>query len=101
MTKTELQAGNRNSLSGFLAHTGAMLLTLYALMINNITVATNDYTSIVIQAIACSCVAILLVVVAWRRVPTVGRATAVPFVLANLWTLLDAGGRRLPALLGW
>ena len=98
---TELQTGNRYSLSGLLAHTGALLLTLYAFMINNITVATNNYTSIVIQAVACSSVAILLVVVAWRRIPPAGRATAAVFVLANFWTLFDAGGRRLPAVLGW
>ncbi|MCP5021462.1 MAG: hypothetical protein GY930_06770 [bacterium] len=78
-----------------------MLLTLYALVLNNITVSTGNYTSIVIQAIACSFIAILLVVVAWRRIPPVGRATAVLFVLVNLWTLLDAGGLRLPAVLGW
>ena len=98
---TELQTGNRFSLPGFLAHTGALLLTLYAFGINNISVATNNFTSIVIQAVACSSVAILLVVVAWRRIPPVGRATAALFVLANLWTLFDAGVRRLPAVLGW
>ena len=95
------QARRVGSPVGFLAYTGALLLTIYAVAINNITFATRDYTSIVFQAIACASIAIFLVVVAWRRIPPTGRTIAAVFVFANLWTLLDAGVRRLPAVLGW
>ncbi len=101
VTKTDLETRRHHSPSGFLAYVGALLLTIYAFAINSITFATNDYTSIVVQAVACAAVAIVLVVVAWRRIPPAGRAIATLLVLANLWTLVDAGGRRLPSLLGW
>ena len=101
MTETELEMRRSHSLSGFLAYVGALLLTVYAFAINSMTFATNDYTIIVFQAVACAAVAILLVVAAWRRIPPAGRAIAAVLVLANLWTLVDAGGRRLPSVLGW
>lgn len=78
-----------------------LLMSLYSLAINNITFATNDYRSIVIQAVAVAAGALLATILIWRRVPVAGRAMLVLCGLANLWTLVDAGGRRLPAVMGW
>ena len=81
-----------------LAYVLALLMTLYAFAINVITFATNDYRSIVLQAVGLAGLAVLLVFVIWRRVPAAARIMLVLCVLANLFTLFDAGGRRLPEL---
>jgi len=77
------------------------ILTLYAFTINAVTFATNDYRSVVLQAVGVAGVAVALVFVVWRRVQAVGRVTLGLCVLANLLTLFDAAGRRLPAVMGW
>ena len=77
------------------------ILTAYALFANNITLATNDYRSVILQAVASSSAALLASVLIWRRVPTMGRAVLLMCTLANLWTLVDAGGRRLLQLVEW
>lgn len=75
--------------------------TLWALFVNNVTLAGNAYTSVVIQAVVCAASAIVLVVLAWKWMPTYGRVIGAVLVALNVWTLVDAGGRRLPAVLGW
>ena len=100
MTDPGDKSGARQSLWSALALV-AVLMTLYALAINNITFASDDYTSIVMQAVAVAGLAQIVVVAIWRRVPRAVRAMLALCVLANLWTLVDAGGRRLPAVMGW
>ena len=75
-------------------------ITLYSLAINNITFATDDYRWIVIQAVAGSAGALLVSALLWRRVPMGGRVVLGLCVAASFWTLVDAGGRRLPAVMG-
>jgi hypothetical protein len=94
-------AARRTSPWAALVYVLVLLLTLYAFAINVITFATNDYGSIVLQAVGLAGLAVLLACVIWRRVPAGARAMLVLCVLANLWTLFDAGGRRLPAVMGW
>jgi hypothetical protein len=81
----------------------AGVLAVWAALVNNITFATNDYFWIVVQAITCAGLSNLIVALAfrWRRAGTVGRVFAIVLLAVNGWTLLDAGGRRLPAILGW
>jgi len=83
------------------AYALALLMTVYSLAVNNITFATNDYRSIVIQAVASAGGALVTTFVIWHRVAVTARVMLVLCALANLWTLVDAGGRRLPAVLGW
>ncbi len=84
-----------------LGYTLVLLMTLYAFAINMITFANNDYRSIVMQVIGIAALASVLSVVIWRRVPTVGRIMLALCFLIDLWTLIDAAGRRLPAVMGW
>jgi hypothetical protein len=76
-------------------------MTLYAFTINIVTFATNDHRAIVLQAVGGAAMASALGVGIWRRVPGAGRVMLALCFLANLWTLFDAGGRRLPAVMGW
>ena len=78
-----------------------MLMTLYGFAINSVTIANNDYKAIVLQAVGCSGLGILLVFVIWRRVAITVRFIVVLCGLVNLWTLFDAGVRRLPAVMEW
>jgi uncharacterized membrane protein YdcZ (DUF606 family) len=94
----ETQPKNRLAYFGYLA---AFFLTLYGLLLNNVTFATNDYTAIVVQALAASIVASLLFVICWLRMPTSRRVVSVFLLLANAWTIMDAGFRRLPYCLDW
>ena len=64
-------------------------------------VARFASTQLVVQAIVCSVVALVLISIGWNRMPVFARVIAMDIVLAAGWTLLDAGGRRLPAILGW
>ncbi len=91
----------RQDLRGPLCFHTALLLTLWALLVNNICLASSDYSSVVVQAIMCSVVALVLISIGWNRMPVFARVIAMDIVLAAGWTLLDAGGRRLPAILGW
>ena len=77
------------------------VMTLYALVANNITIANSDYRSVVLQAVGIACLAFVITASIWRRTPVVGRLALALCVLANLATLLDAGGRRLPSVMGW
>ncbi len=79
----------------------ALLLTIYAVIANCTTLASGDYIGAVSLAIVFAGIAILLSCAAWRQLPQAGRAITVFVVLVNAWVLLDAGGRRLPAILGW
>ena len=81
----------------------AGVLAFWAVIVNNITFATNDYFWIIIQAIACAGLSDLILAVSfrWRRAGTGGRIFVAILLALNAWTLLDAGGRRLPANLGW
>ena len=78
----------------------AFLMTLWAAMLNTVTFATNDYTRIGLEAIACAAGATVLLVLAWPRMGWPGRLGVGLLAAINVWTLLDAGGRRLPAILG-
>lgn len=84
-----------------LGFTAACILTLWALVLNHVTVARNDYTWIVIQSVGCAALAVALVALSWNGMPVVGRVIGALLLAANLWTLVDAGGRGLPAVLGW
>jgi hypothetical protein len=86
------------SLLTFLA---AITLGLVATFLNNVTFATNDYTSIVLQAFAYASLALVLTALSWRRSSFTRRIVLLLFALGDLHTLMDAGGRRLPAILHW
>lgn len=104
MARMESAAQNPSRPKNRLAYFGyltALFLTLYGLFFNNVTFATNDYTAIVIQALAASIIASLLLVFCWLRMPTPGRVVSVFLLLANVQTIMDAGFRRLPHCLGW
>ena len=45
--------------------------------------------------------ALLLIGAGWRAMSVPLRVFSVVFGVAASWTLLDAGARRLPAVLGW
>lgn len=83
------------------AYVLVLLMTLYAFAINAITFATNDYRLIVLQAVGIAGLALLLLSVIWRRVPAAACVLLILCALANLFTLFDAGGRRLHAVMGW
>lgn len=70
----------------FLGYLAAFFLTLYGLFLNNVTLATNDYTVIVIQAFVISIVAPILLLICWLRMPTPGRIVSAFLLLANIWT---------------
>jgi hypothetical protein len=78
-----------------------VVLTLWALVVNNISLASGNYTWVVIQAVCCSVGALALIAIGWRRFPLFARVIAGPMILACGWTVLDAGLRRLPSILGW
>jgi len=71
----------------------AGLLTLWAVALNNVTLPYGSYGAAVSIAIGCAAVALLLMALAWRRMPNYGRAIAALAVMLNLWTLLVAGDR--------
>ncbi len=101
MTQPESKACTPRAALVALAYALVLLMTLYALAINNVSFATNDYLSIVIQAVAVAAGALVVTILIWHRVAAVGRVMLALCSLANFWTLVDAGGRRLPALIGW
>lgn len=68
-------------------------LTAYALFMNTITLASNDYRSVVIQACIGAFLALVLAAVGWRRSSRLARLTAVPAVVVAAVTLADAGSR--------
>ncbi len=76
----------------------ALAFTLLSLFLNLVTFATNDYTPIVMRAIASAALAMLLIGLLWKRMPMPSRVIAGVLLLANAWTILDGGGRRL---MGW
>jgi hypothetical protein len=94
-------SGSRLRIRDRCALWAAGLLTFFATALNNITLASNEYLGVVVAAIVWSIAALALIAATWRRMPAYGRVLAVPAILLNAWTLLDAGGRRLPAILGW
>ena len=100
-TTVRVMEAKRRDMVGPLCFHTAIVLTLWALLVNNISLASSAYTSVVVQAIVCSVAALVLIAIGWNRLPSFARAMAAVIILANAWTLLDAGGRRLPAILGW
>jgi len=78
-----------------------LVLSLWALLVNNIALASNDYRSVVIQAVVCSSLALMLLGMSWVRVSWLGRGLAILFGVLDALTLLDAAGRRLPDVLRW
>jgi FlaA1/EpsC-like NDP-sugar epimerase len=101
MESTEKPPSKPKITLAFLGYLAAFVLTLCGLFLNNVTFATNDSTAIVIQALVASIVASILFLICWRHMPTPGRVVSVALLLANIWTILDAGFRRLPTCLGW
>jgi hypothetical protein len=101
VTQSSSKPSGQRSPVAALVYALVLLMTLYSLALNNITFATNDYRSIVIQAVAVAALALVITFLIWSRVPAAARVTLVLCALANLWTLVDAGGRRLPAVMGW
>ena len=101
MTEPNFVVGARRSPLVVCVNALVLLMTLYSLALNHITFATNDYRTIVIQAVAVASAALLITGLIWRRVPAAGRVMLVLCALVNLWTLVDAGGRRLPSVMGW
>ncbi len=91
-------AGRARSRLWWFASIGAFVLTLWALVLDLTTFAINDYTNILVMAIACACGAMVLIGACWRRMTVVGRGIAGIVLVGDLWVLVDAGGRRL---LGW
>lgn len=92
----------RRSLVTVLASGAAELLTIAAILLDNVTFVNSvDARRAVVSAAAAAFVAIVLILMTWRRTPPIHRAIHALCVLANLWTLIDALGRRLPALGGW
>ena len=82
-----------------LAPLAAVCLTLAALFLNQITLASNDYSTIVLAALGCALAGLALIAASWRRQTWFVRLIALLAVLADGWILLDVLGRRLPALL--
>lgn len=78
----------------------AALLALFGGLLNNITLASSDYLVPVLTAVATSLLSIVLTALVWRRVGLIPRLFSCGVVLLCLWTLYDAAGRRLPAMLG-
>ena len=101
MTETQQEEQRAGSLAARVGHGAAFVLTFCALSWNNVTIATNDHTPILIGVVAASALATILVAISWTRLFVTAKAISAGLVLLNLWTLLDAGGRRLPASLGW
>lgn len=81
------------------AFAAALCLTLAALALNNVTLASSDYLMVVLAAVGCAIAALVLIAAAWKRQTWWVRAISVLAAVADAWTLLDALGRRLPALL--
>ncbi len=91
----------RRSRRGPLCFYTALCFTCWGLFANNITLASGDYRAVVLSAIACSIAAVLLIGIGWLRMSVTLRVLSFAIALAACWTLVDAGGRRLPAILGW
>ena len=92
---------NRRKLSTALLFDVALVLTLWSLLVNNITLTSNDYTGVVIQAVVCSSLALVLLIAVWLRSSRITRFFCLLVAVPAAWTLLDAAGRRLPAILQW
>jgi hypothetical protein len=78
-----------------------LVLSLWALLVNNIALASNDYRSVILQAVVCSSLALVLLGISWVRLSWPGRVVAILFAVLNAVTLLDAAGRRLPSVFRW
>lgn len=81
------------------ANAAVLCLTLAALVLNHVSLASNDYLGVVLAAVGLAIATLVLIASTWKRQSSLGRLISVLAVLANSWTLLDALGRRLPALL--
>ncbi len=77
----------------------ASLMTLLALTVNNISLASNDYRSVVIQAVIYSSIALILLGSRWARMSFISRVISIIIALLAGWTFFDAVGRRLPFVL--
>lgn len=101
MTQPDKKAGTPRFPLVAVAYALVLLMALYSLATSNVTFLTNDYRSIVIEAVAVVAGALLGTILLWRIVPAAGRVMLALCGLANIWALVDAGGRRLPAVMGW
>jgi hypothetical protein len=78
---------------------GVVGLGILGLVCNN--VSSSDYTALVTLAILSSSLALLLTVSSWSYSSRTARILLGSFAFLSLLTLVDAAGRRLPAMLGW
>ena len=78
---------------------GVVGLSILGLLSNN--VSSSDYTALVTVAILSSSVALLLAVSSWSQSSRTARLLLGGFAFLSVLTLVDAAGRRLPAMLGW
>ena len=79
----------------------ALFFGLTGTLLNTITFATNDYTSIVLQALCFAVLGLALTARCWSRASFTLRAVLALVVVGDVFTVIDAGGRRLPSILGW
>lgn len=79
----------------------ALCLTAWALFANNVSLASGDYRGMVLSAVGFSVSALALIGIGWSRMSFTLRALSLVIALAACWTLIDGGGRRLPAIFGW
>lgn len=85
----------KSSKLAFVAYICALFMTLWAVLLDITTFATNDYTWILIQAMSFAAGAMVLLLIAWRRIPIPGRAIAAVLILVDCWVLWNAGVERL------
>ena len=101
VVKPQEQGSPRKSWSVVVGHATAVVMTMLALLANNITLVSGDYRAVVIAAVGWSGGAIVLSFALWRELTLTLKLVSLVLVLANIWTLYDAAGRRLPAVMGW
>ncbi|MEQ8787542.1 MAG: hypothetical protein RIC55_14660 [Pirellulaceae bacterium] len=78
----------------------AFVLTLWALFMNNVDFAVNDDSPFVMQAVVCALLSTALIGGIWYWLPNTPRILSLLVATANLWTLVDAVGRRMLELYG-
>ena len=79
----------------------ALVLTAWGLLLSNITLSSGDYRGVITLAGICGALALILIVLAWRRMSLPGRVffAMVAFVAALM--LLSAFGEGLSPEFGW
>ena len=81
-----------------LAFHAALLLMIVGVLLHVTTLATNDYTRILIGAVSCAVVSSRVLLLAATRMPRPGRVCALAVGIVDVWVIWGAGAERL---LGW